>query len=375
MFMYYSPTKIVFGIGMLKILGEEVHRYGSKALLVTSRSFARKYGYLESLVNNMKSSDVEVYVYEGIEPNPLFELCESIAQKYRNKGIEVVIGFGGGSVIDAAKAIAVALSSGKRLRDLVYPNVIDFDVIPVIAIPTTCGTGSEVTKYSILTDLHTKRKVPLVGPSIIPRVAIVDPETLKHLPSELLIWTTFDAFTHALEGFTAKSSNPISDAIALGAMEIILDSINYIHEKTRNTLANLHIASTMGGLVINATGTTLIHAIGYYLTTHHNIHHGLANAIILPYVLKINLRGLPQSKITKLLQIFRASSTDELIKKLSRTLKHLDIPSNLAQVGIKESELSEMIKTILNYKRNLEVNPVPIDENLLKEILIEALKG
>ena len=373
--MYYSPTKIVFGIGMLKILGEEVHRYGSKALLVTSRSFARKYGYLESLVNNMKSSDVEVYVYEGIEPNPLFELCESIAQKYRNKGIEVVIGFGGGSVIDAAKAIAVALSSGKRLRDLVYPNVIDFDVIPVIAIPTTCGTGSEVTKYSILTDLHTKRKVPLVGPSIIPRVAIVDPETLKHLPSELLIWTTFDAFTHALEGFTAKSSNPISDAIALGAMEIILDSINYIHEKTRNTLANLHIASTMGGLVINATGTTLIHAIGYYLTTHHNIHHGLANAIILPYVLKINLRGLPQSKITKLLQIFRASSTDELIKKLSRTLKHLDIPSNLAQVGIKESELSEMIKTILNYKRNLEVNPVPIDENLLKEILIEALKG
>lgn len=373
--MVYSPTKIIFGSGTLELLGQEVRRYGSRALLLTSRSFARRYGYLDFLIGNLRNSGVNVYVFEGVEPNPPFEQCESITSKFKDKGIDVVIGFGGGSVIDAAKAVATALSTDKDLRSLSYPNVIDFDVLPIIAIPTTCGTGSEVTKYAILTDKQRGKKVPLVGPSIIPKTAIVDPKVLRHLPQNLLIWTSLDAFTHSLEGYIAKTSNPITDAIALKSMELIVKNIGRASEKSMDVLEKLHLAATMGGLVINVTGTTLIHAIGYHLTTHYGIHHGLANALILPYVLELNITEIPNDKALEILSLFNSSSIEELFRNICKFLVGLGVPESLSKVGIREDAIDHIIEDTLGYKRNLEVNPAKVDREVLRKVLEKAIRG
>ncbi|RLE74250.1 MAG: alcohol dehydrogenase, partial [Thermoprotei archaeon] len=208
-FTFYSPTRIIFSSGSLDKLGVEACKFGGKALLVTGRTFARKYGYTDKMLKLMKDNGVKAAVFDKVEPNPSFETVEAGAMLALKEKIDFVVAFGGGSAIDAAKAIAVLFSKGGRIRDYIGVSI-DEDVIPIIAIPTTCGTGSEVTRYSVLTDVENRKKVVVVGEAILPRTAIIDPTILQHLPPKLIAYTGFDALSHAIESLVSKKSNPMS---------------------------------------------------------------------------------------------------------------------------------------------------------------------
>lgn len=375
-FTYHAPTKIYFGENSIEKLGEEAGRLGSTALFVATNKarVAKKTGYYDRIMGMLRDGGLRVYEFVDVLHNPPIENVMDAVELFRDKGVDVIIAFGGGSALDAGKAVAVGLSLGD-VRRYLYPRIVEEEVIPVIAVPTTCGTGSEVTKYSILTDTSTRKKRVLAGPALIPRVAIVDPLTLKTLPSSLVAWTGFDALSHAIEAYMSRASTPITDPIALEAVRMIVDSLPKAYRGSMEAKAKLHLASTMAGIAINTAGTTLIHALGYYLTTHHNVHHGLANAIYMPFVLNYNLRIMREERVKRLLQAFNTDTVEDLMRKLCRLMDETGIPASIRDVGVGEEEVRLIVSETLSYKRNLENNPVAVDERVVEEIVKAAYRG
>jgi len=372
---HYLPTRIWVGFNVINELGNVVKSYGRRALLLFSRSFARRYGYIDKLGKILKDAGISFKVYEGILPNPPSTQCNNVALKIRDFDTDVIVAFGGGSVIDAAKAVSVVLSLGGKVEDYFYPNIVTEEVLPVIAIPTTCGTGSEVTKYALITDVVKKRKAVIVGETIIPRVALVDPQVLKHLPRNLLTWTVLDAFSHAIEAYMSKSANDFSDMFGLRALELIMEALSSDLKLSDDKLLKLHLASTLAGMAINIAGTTLIHALGYYLTTHHDVHHGLSNALVMPYVLARNIKAISDVKIRRLMSLLHVGNVKGIIRRVCEMLDKLEIPNSIGDVGVKISEVNDYVKEVINYRRNLDNNPITVNEELIKDLIIEALRG
>ena len=376
-FTFHSPTKILFGRGSLQELGEQVKRLGGKALLVTGRRFARRYGYIDRLTSLMEAAGVKVALFDRVEPNPSFETVEEGASTARKTGVDVVVGFGGGSALDAAKAIALLCVQGGRARDYVYPYVVEEPVLPIVAIPTTCGTGSEVTKFSVLTDVKAKRKTVVAGGPLIPKVAILDPEVLRHLPRDLTVYTALDAFSHAIEAYWSKASQPISDLFALESMKILLKDLEKAAQdvEARDVL---HYASLLAGLAINQAGTTVVHAMGYYLTTYHDVHHGLSNAVFLPVAVRLNASAIPD-KVSRLadylgLEYESVEAAARLIEESLAGLEdRLGVPRRLGELGVDRSEVEVFVKETLSYRRNIENNPRELTEDDVRSLFMEII--
>ncbi|MEM4566837.1 MAG: iron-containing alcohol dehydrogenase [Sulfolobales archaeon] len=375
-FTHYLHTKVVFGKGTVSRVGEEVKKLGgSKVLLVTTGNLLEVTGYLDIISKSLNSVGINYILFNEVEENPSIETCEKGAKISKEEGVDAIVAFGGGSAMDAGKAISVLTSLGGKASDYFFPKIVEGPTIPVIAIPTTCGTGAEVTRYAIITDLSTKRKMTMAGPSVLPKVAIVDPEVLKKLPKKLLAWTSLDALSHAIEAYTSKASTPISDGVALIAIDYIMRYLPKAYEGDEEAKGKLHIAATLGGMAINDAGTTLIHGAGYYLTTHHNVQHGLANALLMPFILEYNLKYIDEGKLNILLRVTNTSSIEGFIKMLCRLTDAVGIPDSIAEVGFKEEELDAIASDTMGYKRNIGNNPSPVNEEIVKNLIRKALLG
>ncbi len=371
------PTKIIAGFGALDNLPMLVKDLGRRALLVFGRSFARRFGYVDRLRKLVESAGLEVVVYEGVEPNPTASQCDEIASIARENRVDVFIAFGGGSVIDATKAAAIVATLGGKTTDYFYPRIVSESLPPIIAIPTTCGTGSEVTRYAVITDESGRKKLTIVGESLVPRIAILDPSVLKHLPKNLILWTALDALSHALEAYVSSKATVLSDNIALRSIQTVFENVENALRGGDRALEELHIASMMAGMAINITGTNLVHAMGYYLTARHGAHHGLANAAIMPVAMEILFRALPREKLLKLANIMNSETAEPsaLAKKLAEFEARLGIPRGFRELGFDPSELSEYVEDVLSYRRNLENAPMNIDKRIVEELAKKLVEG
>jgi len=379
-FVHYLPTRIVFGTGSLDKVGEVAKKYGDKAMLVTGRHFARRYGYIDRFVRLLDEVGVKTVVFDRVEPNPSYETVNLGVEVARKERIELVIAFGGGSAMDAGKAISALTVLGGKAEEHVYPKVIEEEVLPIIAMPTTCGTGSEVTKYAVLTDTRRKRKTVMVGEPLIPRVAIIDPTVLKHLPQRLVAWTAMDALSHAIEALCSRRSTPLSDLLALEAIRLIFENLASAYKGNFDALVRLHYASMLAGMAINSAGTTIVHAMGYFLTTYHDVHHGLANALLLPFAIDYNAEYIEEKMVRLAGELGIAAREVQEVKraiilKLCNLQDQVNIPGNIKEVGVREEELNLMVEETLAYRRNLENNPREVKEGDVKELWRKALKG
>ncbi|MCS7108832.1 MAG: iron-containing alcohol dehydrogenase [Sulfolobales archaeon] len=375
-FTHYLHTKVVFGKGTISKVGDEVRKLGgSKVLVVTTGNLLEVTGYYEVITKSLNSAGVKYVIFNEVEENPSIETCEKGARISKDEGINAIVAFGGGSAMDAGKAISVLTSLGGRVSDFFFPKVVEGSTIPVIAIPTTCGTGAEVTRYAIITDLSTKRKNTMAGPAVLPKVAVIDPEVLKKIPKKLLAWTTLDALSHAVEAYTSKSATPISDGVAIIAVDYIIKYILKAYEGDEEAKGKLHIASTLGGMAINDAGTTILHAAGYYLTTHHNVQHGLANALLMPFILEYNLKFLDEGKLNILLRVTGSSTISDFINKLCKLMDAVGIPDSVSEIGFKEEELDAIASDVMGYKRNIGNNPSPVNEGIIKDFVRKAMVG
>jgi 4-hydroxybutyrate dehydrogenase len=288
------PTRIVFGAGATRLLPACLEEIGVRRPLVVTDPGLRAAPPFEAIESALRDGGVRYEVFDGVHPNPVEEDVVQAAESYRTASCDSVIGVGGGSAIDVAKATVVLARQEGTLADFeaqaggMDRMIGPYD--PIIAIPTTAGTGSEVGRSSVITSHKLKRKIIIFSPWLLPKRAILDPELTVSLPPFLTAATGMDAFTHCLESLTCPVYHPLCDAIAIHGLELI---IRYLERATHDgrdieARGNMLVAASMGAIAFQKDlGAT--HSLAHPLSTEFGLHHGLANALCLPAVMKFNL--------------------------------------------------------------------------------------
>ena len=292
-FNYYGPTKVIFGVGSVSELPMEVSAFGKKAVLVTDEGLMAT-GLVEQV--QAKLGDLVVHTYLDVPQDSGMEVVDKGAQEALSAGADVIVSLGGGSVIDTAKAMSIVMNEGGSIRDFQGLQMLTRPQIPHIAIPTTAGTGSEVTSAAVILDPEQGQKILVFEYFITPRVAILDPKITASLPPNLSAATGMDAMTHAVESYVSLQRNPISDAAALHAIRLI---VNYLPQAVASgpdlgARGQMQVAALLAGWAFSNAMVGLVHAMAHSLGAVCRIPHGLSNALILPQVMRYNLTEVPE---------------------------------------------------------------------------------
>ena len=369
-FQFYLPTRIFFERGLLARIGDFALSMGKKCFFITMSEFATKYGYTEYILGKLSERELPIYLFDEVESNPSKANIKRATEMFIQGGCDMIVAFGGGSVIDAAKAVSLLSSQGGKIEDYFFPNIVEKEVYPIIAIPTTCGTGSEVTKYSIITDEDTCKKKTIMGDPLIPKMALLDADNLKYITKEIVATTGADVLSHAIEAYLSIKHSPFSDMFASDAAKVAFEHLVQAYNGVEESREQMLYASCLGGAAINFAGTTVAHALGYYVTAKHGIPHGLASAIFLPSVMNYELESA-RGRIEKLAYTAQFNMTDAqyFIKRFSDILRDIGLPTRLRELGINESEKKTIVQEALSFKRNLENNPILLEEKDLTKIV------
>ncbi len=385
-FEFYLPTRVLFGRGVVENIGKETAKLGKSALIVTGQASARKTGLLKRVGDSLKKSRVKTTLFEGVEANPSLETIKKGTKLAKEKECEVIIGLGGGSPMDAAKAIAVLTTNPAPLTNYFGRNKVKEAPLPIIAVPTTAGTGSEINPYAALTntDKAPPRKEILIDLSIFPKVALVDPELTLSLPASVTAETGIDAFSHALESYLSNRSRPLSEALASEAIRLLVCYLPKVMKNLKDINARSYTlyASLLAGIAIAQSGTILVHGMSYRLTTDLGLSHGKACAILLPVVSEFNLsQGHP--KLISLSRCLGESTEDlttkEIVKKvitrIENLITELSLPQNLKTRKVGKELIAEFAQEVMRNKAKLTNNPRSVTLNDVIEMYEKALWG
>lgn len=292
---YFMPTRVFIGPGCVKANAPRFSSLGSSALVMTGRSSARLNGSAGDVRAALESLGIRYRFYEEIEPNPTIADCRKAAGVAREFEADFVIGIGGGSPLDAAKATAL-LARNDLVDSAIFANSYPKPALPIVAVPTTAGTGSEVTQFSILTNDSITSKSSIAWDGIFPSIALLDAAYTESLPRAVTVNTALDALSHAIEGYLANKSDPMSRTLALESMGVICRSLRRLEGASiaREVREDLLFASNMAGMVIAQTFTTAVHGMGYSLTYFRHIDHGRANGLLLGAYLAFIARDFPK---------------------------------------------------------------------------------
>ncbi len=367
-FQFYLPTKVYFGQKVLENVGRETKILGEKALIVTGKTSARRTGLLQRVERSLRRAEVETFIFEGVEANPSVETINRGTKLAKAKKCEVIVGLGGGSPLDAAKGIAILSANPGVLVDYFGRNRIKRKPLPVIAIPTTAGAGSEVTPYAVFTHRENRsiQKKIIADSSLFPRIVLADPELTLSLPASITADAGIDAFSHALESYLSNRSYPLSDILASEAIKLLF---NYLPEamlnpKDINIRSPILYASLLAGMAIAQTGTILVHAMSYRLTTDLGLSHGKACALLLPSVCEFNFKqGHPKLALLGecLGQNMENMTTKEAAEKVVTTIEdficQLALLEDLKIEKIEEQIIEDFAQEIMQNKRKLASNP------------------
>lgn len=306
---YYMPTKILYGHNVILKNGQLFKQLGNKALIVTGKSSAKKNGSLNHMIELLEQERISYVLFDQVEENPSIETVVQAGKVGIDEKVDMVIGIGGGSPIDAAKAIGVIIKNPQCDKESLFLEN-SLKSIPIIAIPTTAGTGTETTPYAILTD-HEQQTKRNFSPKIFPEVALLDPQYFKTMPYQVMINTAVDALSHLIEGFLTVKANFLSDLLAQQGLSLWGQCLP--HLKTGNlsqvSWQHLIMASTIGGMVIAQSGTSLPHGMGYNLTYYKDIPHGKANGVLIVPYLKLHPH---KEKVQTILSLLKMQDLDNL---------------------------------------------------------------
>jgi alcohol dehydrogenase class IV len=365
MFRYEIPTIIEFGNGSIRALAEHVKALGGSKVLIVGDPGVIQAGVVEHLTAPLEAAAIPYTIFSDIEADPDISSVEKGIELAKSEGCDLVVGVGGGSSLDTAKAIGVMLTNPGHIRDYVGINKVAVQAAPVIAVPTTAGTGSEVTIWSVLSDKKEKIKLSVGSPYNCPTMALCDPELTVSLPPHITAATGMDALTHALESYVNKATQPISEGMAVQAMKMIARSLRLAVVQGENLQArhDMLLASLIAAMAFNSTRLGLAHALALPLGAHFKIPHGTVNAILLPEVMEFNIMG----NVPKFAEI--ASIFGEKIEHLSdraaaersavavRNLKmDVGITQTLSDYGLKEEHLDFIAEEAM-LSGNVAVNP------------------
>ncbi|HJX22942.1 MAG TPA: iron-containing alcohol dehydrogenase [Candidatus Bathyarchaeia archaeon] len=347
---FWAPRIIVTGAGCASEVGKQAKSLGgSRALLVTDKG-VRAIGLVDQVVRAIETSGLMVEVFDDVPREPEMGFVESGLEIFKRSQCDVIVTLGGGSPMDVAKAIAVLATSGGSVRDYEGQGKVLQAKAPLIAMPTTGGTGSEVTRFTIVTDVERKRKMLIGDPKLIPEVAICDPTFSLTVPPSLTIGTGMDALTHAIEAFVSVRAQPITDHLCLAAIKLISRSIRRAWKSGNDLEArgDMMMGSTLAGLAFSNSSVALVHGMSRPIGAHFHLPHGLSNAVLLPTVMEYSSEGNPEKygeiaaamgeRTEGCSSVEAARSSVTAIRRLSLDL---EVPT-LSGVGIDRSELRRL---------------------------------
>ena len=374
-FNYFLPVNIVFGSGKVLETGELTRPYGKKALIVTGKSSAKKSGLYDKVNDSLKAAGLETALFDKVSQNPLTTTAQEGADFAKANGCDVVVAIGGGSIMDCAKAIAFLSKNDGDINDYIYNRLRSDDALPLVLIPTTCGTGSEGNGFAVLTNPDNGDKKSLRCNAIVAKVSIVDPECMMTMPKKVLASVTFDALCHNIEAYTSKIAQPLTDALSLYAIELIANNLVSVYNGTENKKEweNITMASTIGGMVINTAGVTLAHGMEHPASGLKNIVHGQGLAALTPVVIDASYKG-DEEKFGNIAKIFGGKSAADCADKIRELLKAIDLECKLSDLGITEKDIPWMAENCMKVSAaGVANNPVVFTQEEIAEIYRKAL--
>jgi alcohol dehydrogenase class IV len=340
-------------------------------------------GVVARIVDALRQRDVETLIVRDVQPEPTIENIETVFGKQIEPfAPDAVLSIGGGSVLDAAKLFAVRLTNRQPVREWLGIDLIAAPGVPLILVPTTSGTGSEVTPNAIVTLPDEALKVGIVSRHLLPQLVILDATLTLDLPKPITAATGMDAFIHALESYISTKANPISDMFAMESMRLIGANLVEAYENGHSLPAReaMLLGSMYGGLALTAAGTAAVHALAYPLGGMFNVTHGVANSMLLPHVMAFNLDAIVGrlANVAHALGIARPGDTervaaDAFLERLRQWTHTLAIPQDLRQFGVTESDLDALSVAALKVKRLLGNNPKALTHDDIKSIYARLL--
>lgn len=346
------PRDLYFGAGSIEELSNLKGK--KKAIIVTGGSSMQKFGFLKKVEDILTKTGLEVKLFEGVEPDPSVETVYRGAKEMQEFGPDVIVSIGGGSPIDAAKAMWVFYEH----PELTFDDIKDPFSIPelrkkaiFVAIPSTSGTATEVTAFSVITDYSTLVKYPLADFNITPDIAILDPDIAATMPPKLVAHTGMDAMTHAIEAYTASLASPFSDPLALKAISMIDDSIVDSYNGDKDAKGDMHTAQCLAGMAFSNALLGIVHSLAHKTGAQFDLPHGLCNAIMLPYVIAYNSKVCMKkyAEIARFIGLSGATDkqlTNSLIEEINRLNRTLNIAPTFKENGVDEAYLKEHIDFI-----------------------------
>ena len=362
---FHIPTKVVRGAGAVEQLGEEAKALGAKQVLVVTDKNLIEAGLIEKVEAPLKSAGIEAVIFDEGIPDPTVKLMEKGAKILEEGDFDVIVGVGGGSNIDAAKGMSVLASNPGSICDYEGSDKLANPPMPMIAIPTTAGTGSEVTYASVVTDTERDYKFVVWSSLIPPRVAILDPQMPATASAMIRISAGMDALTHATESYVSKNANPYSESLALSAIRLISENLRMSIADANNAeaMSNMQLAANMAGMAFTNTRLGIVHAIALPPSALFHIPHGIANAILLAHGMEYNLIGNPQKfvdiacamgeNVGGLTVMEAAMCAVDAVRKLAADI---GAPQTLESVGAKMDAIPKMAEDGMK-SGHLAVNP------------------
>lgn len=365
-FAVNQPTRFRFGNGSISQLAEVVRECGgSKAFIVLDPGL-KATGLAEKITEPLERAGLQFTVFDEVSGEPGLTLADRALGLAKEFGADCVIGAGGGSSMDVGKAVAILLTNGGKAEDYVGLGRIKKAGVPKIMVPTTAGTGAEVSFTAVFLNEKTGSKGGMNGDPLYPEAAILDPGLTLSLPPAVTAATGIDAFTHALEAFVSIQAHPISDMYALKAIALISDNLPkaYAHGGNLKARSNMLLGSLLAGKALATAGVGLVHAMSYPLGGMYHTPHGLANAVLLPYVVDYNIIGNPR-KFAEIAEVMGYETGGRppieagqvAVEAVYSLNAEVGIPDNLTALGVEKEKIEEMARIALTVTRPVENNP------------------
>lgn len=378
---FYSPTIILFGMGALAHLGVEARRLGAKrALLVTDKGVAAS-GSVQGAIESLEEEGIKSGIFDGVEPEPPIRVVDECTRRLKEGQFDIVVGIGGGSAIDTAKAASVMIANDRPVREICGIDLLEKRGMPKIFIPTTAGTGSEVTRVFVVTDEEGMTKRAAYSNFLLADVAIVDPLLTVTMPPAVTADTGIDALVHAIETQVSQKATRFSDLLSIEAIRLVARNLPKAYAKGQDMEARLNMAfaALIAGMAFSSGGLGGVHALAYPLGTDYHLPHGRSNAIILPHVMEFNLIGNAEkfSRIAGALgvkteHLSPKESARRAVEEVKGLLEEIRIPYRLRDYDITKDAIPSLVEGAMKQTRLFATNPRDLQEQNLQEIYERA---
>ncbi len=380
---YFVSTRVIVGAGVSERVGHELAGRGIRRVLLVTDEGVLSAGLTRGVEEALRAEGMGYTLFSRVEPNPSVATVEAALQLYQREGCSAIVAVGGGSPMDSAKALGILATNGGHITSYEGVGKVRKPLPFLAALPTTCGTGSEATSFAVITDPARRFKFAVGSPHLFPDLALVDPVLMLGLPPDLAGTTSMDALTHAIESFTSRFSMPITEGLALEAVSLIARNLRRVVRGGAGLegVEALAVASTMAGMAFTNTRLGNVHAMAHTLGGHFGLPHGMANAILLPYVMDFNLPACPEKygRVARAMgEEVESLNAEAAGRRAIEAVRHLasevGIPATLSEVSCREEEIATLADDSMK-SGNVAANPRETSRQDIMNIFRAAFAG